>query len=267
MDAISITYNVTNWLADSHQPRVLHVFDHACNLINETGEVLSVVTPHIGEGPFHLVVGENVCFSKHLMTGSPISAFPEQLILGNLWISTLHATRWDPCPAWENLHAQSQRILFQLGRLQCTPFNLPNPLSTHLAMADLPSALRTIPEIAGAGPGLTPAGDDFIMGALYALWILQPPPIARRMAEEMARAARPLTTSLSAAYLQSAGRGEAGIRWHVFLEALRSAGIRSISDAMNEILTMGATSGADALAGLISTLMAYVETDGVLCHS
>lgn len=54
--ALSLAPTVNDWRADSRQPRILHVFDHASNLINERGEVLSVVTPQIGNGPFNLVI-------------------------------------------------------------------------------------------------------------------------------------------------------------------------------------------------------------------
>jgi hypothetical protein len=57
---------VNDWLANSCQPHILHVFDHACNLINEHREVMSIVTPQIGNGLFNLIVEYNVLFSEHL---------------------------------------------------------------------------------------------------------------------------------------------------------------------------------------------------------
>jgi hypothetical protein len=37
-NALSLTAYVKAWLADAHDPRILHIFDRACNLINERGE-------------------------------------------------------------------------------------------------------------------------------------------------------------------------------------------------------------------------------------
>ena len=50
IDALSMTSHVHNWLASSTSPQILHVFDSACNLINERREILSVVTQAVGAG-------------------------------------------------------------------------------------------------------------------------------------------------------------------------------------------------------------------------
>src|SRR5215216_6945929 len=94
INAHSGTQNVRDWLANSRHPRILHVFDHACNLINERREVLSIVTPQIGNGPFNLVVEDNVLFSEHLKLQFLISVFPNQLNLGDLSINTKNAKLW-----------------------------------------------------------------------------------------------------------------------------------------------------------------------------
>src|SRR5215207_4421879 len=98
ISAPSITHNVHEWLANSRQPRVLHVFDRACNLINERRDVLSIVTPQIGNGPFNLVLQEAVCFSDFLRLESRVSVFPTQLLLGDLTIQTADAKPWSPRP-------------------------------------------------------------------------------------------------------------------------------------------------------------------------
>ena len=105
--------------------------------------------------------------------------------------------------------------------------------------------------------GLTPAGDDFILGAVLAVWIIHPPEIARVLAKEVTDVAAPLTTSLSAAWLRSAGKGEAGVLWHNFFDDLISADQTAIQVSIDKILSVGETSGADALAGFIGALMCY----------
>ena len=114
----------------------------------------------------------------------------------------------------------------------------------------------------GLGMGLTPAGDDFLMGALYAAWIIHPSALASRLAQEIANVAAPLTTSLSAAWLRSAGRGEAGILWHEFFDALlvaRTGSPACLQKAMENICAVGETSGADALAGFLSAFLTWGE--------
>ena len=52
INARSLAPDVNAWLANTRSPRVLCLFDHACNLINERAEILSIVTQKIGNGPF-----------------------------------------------------------------------------------------------------------------------------------------------------------------------------------------------------------------------
>jgi hypothetical protein len=87
------------------------------------------------------------------------------------------------------------------------------------------------------------------MGALHAAWILHPRHVATLLAQGVAESAAPLTTSLSAAWIRSAGRGEAGIRWHELFESLTIGDEIRIKESIEKILAVGETSGADALAG------------------
>ena len=146
-----------------------------------------------------------------------------------------------------------------ISSLQSLASNLQfsNSLISAFANADLPSSLTAAQKLAGLGIGLTPAGDDFILGAVLAAWIIHPPEIARVLAKEVTDVAAPLTTSLSAAWLRSAGRGEAGVLWHNFFDDLISADTNAIQESLDKILSVGETSGADALAGFIGTLMYY----------
>ena len=54
--ALSIAPAARSWLMHTRRACVLHIFDRACNLINDRGKVLSVVAGEIGNGPFNIVV-------------------------------------------------------------------------------------------------------------------------------------------------------------------------------------------------------------------
>lgn len=132
-NSLSLTTHVTDWLANTQHPRILHVFEHACNLINEHKEVLSIVTPQIRNGPFNLVIprlrksferlsGENVSRQTsevfaNISLQSPVSIFQTQLHLGDLTITTTHAKSWNPRPDWEQLHAQREFIFDRVTKL------------------------------------------------------------------------------------------------------------------------------------------------------
>jgi hypothetical protein len=284
--ALFRTHVVDNWLATPRDARILHIFDSAWNLINERGEILSIVTPQIGNGPFNIVVRDNVLFSEHLNLQAPISNSAKQLHIGDFTIHTTAAKLWNPCPDWQLLHANRDGIFQQLTKSRITsdlnspglnmPFaktaqdyrtsastqSLIANLSSALAVADVSSARKISSQLAGSGIGLTPAGDDLLMGATYAVWIIHPFSIASVLAKEIAEATAPLTTSLSAAWLRSAGRGEVGILWHEFFDALISKDDNRTEESKNRILAVGETSGADALAGLNSVFASWIEQTG-----
>jgi len=63
--------------------------------------------------------------------------------------------------------------------------------------------------------------------------------------------AAPRTTTLSAAFLQAAAQGECSQSWHILLTTLSTGTATEIEEAVQQVLTHGATSGADTLAGFL----------------
>jgi hypothetical protein len=265
INALSLTPGAKDWLANTHYPRILHIFDCACNLINERGEVLSIVTQQIGNGPFHLVVENYMCFLDDLKVEAQVSISLTQLRLGNLIIRVTDANLWNPYPDWETLHIHRDSVAEPLIKLRITNYEplLPKPLVSSLSSvmvnADISSVKIISSQLAGLGIGLTPTGDDVLMGAIYAAWIIHPSEVAGALAKEIANTATPLTTSLSAAWLRAAGRGEAGILWHMFFNALVSGDPLQIQKTMKDILAIGETSGDDAMAGFMGVLRSWWE--------
>jgi len=103
--------------------------------------------------------------------------------------------------------------------------------------------------LAGLGGGLTPAGDDFLVGAMVGAWLGHPAP--GHLCRVLVEAAAPRTTTLSAAFLGVAARGECSAPWHALLTALSTGRESDIETALQEVLAHGATSGADTLAGFL----------------
>lgn len=273
INAVSTTGLVYEWLASSTSAQILHVFDHACNLINERREILSIVPQEIGPGPFNIVIESDVRFAEELSLASPIVASTEQLSLGAITIQIVGAEPWDACPDWRELHAKRDSIRRQVGQVSQTLLQASNcrgasqaatfssSLASSIAEADIASCIHAAQELAGLGQGLTPSGDDFLMGAVYAAWIIHPHEVAECIVKEIAKVATPMTTSLSAAWLRAAARGEAGILWHKLFDALISGNETAVDARASNILSIGATSGADALAGFINTFTAVTEIE------
>lgn len=260
--ALSLSPDAHNWILNSRHPRILHVFDQACNLINEHREILSIVTTQTGNGPFNLVIEDNITFTNHIDAASLIFLRVDQLSVGDITLNLAHTDTWSPRPDWEKLHTRrndifSQVVSFQektnlFSNYQSSIFN---HFISSLANADLSNCIDSAKQLAGLGQGLTPTGDDFIFGAILAAWIVHPPEIAEILAKEITNTAAPLTTSLSAAWLKSAGKGEVGIAWHDFFDALIYADSKAVQKTLDNIFTIGETSGRDALSGFFRTLI------------
>jgi hypothetical protein len=112
----------------------------------------------------------------------------------------------------------------------------------------------------GLGPGLTPAGDDLVLGLLLSLnrWgdILAPRLDLPALAQEILPRAYRKTTTLSANLIECATRGEADER---LIDALDSVmtGVPEAAVAAARLRGWGSTSGIAALAGICFAVRAW----------
>ena len=120
-----------------------------------------------------------------------------------------------------------------------------------IASADLTAASEAAGQLAGLGVGLTPAGDDFLMGAMLALWSSADPSQARRTCRALLDAAGPKTNRLSRAWMRAAADGEAAEAWHGLVQAVIQDEKEAVRRAGQRIIRQGHTSGADALTGYV----------------
>ena len=103
---------------------------------------------------------------------------------------------------------------------------------------DLAACQEGARKLAGLGIGLTPAGDDFLLGVIYGLWLkistqtcaerVEVDAETQRVVEIIVDAAVARTTTLSGAWLEAAGRGEAGQPWHELVEAMRDRSVTAL---------------------------------------
>ncbi|MBN1178243.1 MAG: hypothetical protein JXD18_03470, partial [Anaerolineae bacterium] len=92
--------------------RVLAVFERACDLVTEAGDVIALVTPDVGDGPLNIVVeGQPGCFAG-VETGTIATVDNGTLWVGNsLSVSLKHAAIWEPRPDWERFRAQYRAMV------------------------------------------------------------------------------------------------------------------------------------------------------------
>jgi uncharacterized protein DUF2877 len=123
------------------------------------------------------------------------------------------------------------------------------------------STLLQVAALVGAGPGLTPSGDDALCGVLLALRAVGGG-AADAAAASVAGAVRAVahaTTSLSASLLGAAAQGYAVPEAVRLVRATVGGDARETSLALPAVLAIGHTSGADLVAGLAGTIDALAR--------
>jgi hypothetical protein len=118
-------------------------------------------------------------------------------------------------------------------------------LQTELATGQgLPAAIDSV---VGMGRGLTPGGDDIIAGLTTGLRAVGRHQMAHWIGE---RALKNQTTALSADLLRLARDGHACLEALAVLTALHRPDM-SVTDAIDRLLSIGHTSGADLATGML----------------
>lgn len=287
LTARTLTPAALAWLAEAPAPRVLGVFERACDLVDAAGRVLALVTSEASLAPFGVVLAGAAHPFTSLTAASSVTVAPGALRVGALTIHVDGAALWDPRPDWAALRPRlgPDRIdwLAGLALRIGKPGSLlaileagPPPVreaSSHggpapqrregweegglaliggLRSRSLEMSLAGARALAGLGTGLTPAGDDFIVGALLAAWAGAFGADVAALGAPLAEAAAVRTTTLSAAYLRAAALGECAAPWHRLLTALVAASEPEINAALRALLAVGHTSGADGLAGFLA---------------
>ncbi|MEX1248495.1 MAG: DUF2877 domain-containing protein [Anaerolineales bacterium] len=272
-----------NWLKEARQAHVLYAFERVINFVNQEGDVLSLVENSIGNGPFSLLMAEGP-FPDNIQVGVSLLAFENGFWLDDWLIDAESATLWEPRPDWDaarrqpaNLKLAAQLITDLLREhaevdsfaqlildptansplpariLQAAEQNIPLLLS-GIQQSDLEALTLAAKGLAGLGPGLTPAGDDLLLGVLLGIWAVKTPERAMQLSAAIVRTAAPRTHALAAAWLTAGAAGEAAAPWHELVNAITVGDTQAVQIAAMSILPTGHTSGADALGGFLGVI-------------
>ncbi len=274
------------------QAIVQSAFAEAVNLLTPHGAALALVSRRAGNGPLNAVVSHPQALAL-LNRGDTVSGDGAALSLGKGWrLALTPAADWNPCPPYSRLARRPQVVARNLAWLrQHLPLEAPQaslaaqpPALTQGAFGSRPSVALVqarasaltggllqgyrqgdlgwitafAGRLAGLGPGLTPAGDDWLAGWLVGLRAaaamdgsdpLLPLEVVSRA---VIGSARSRTSRLSLAFLQAAADGAVAEPWHALLAALVDADPTPLRQAAAEIMRHGATSGSDMLAGFLA---------------
>lgn len=280
ISASSISPKALGWIKNSRTAKVLHVFDSACNLINSEGEIVSITSIKLGKGPFSISIPLDN-FQDYIDKFSKITSAQDHLSVGELNIDISHSPLWDPNPDWGKIVGRLEENIediFSFLKKYAPMESMVNLLIARengnrqtkwiqerasAGSNELQDGIKLIEKklinsgtskLAGLGIGLTPSGDDYLVGIIFGLWATLPRPEAIHISNLISHTAAPLTTTLSKQYIKSAAVGEAGELWHNFIEAVSNKSPDDIFNSIKRILNTGHTSGADCLAGFTQTI-------------
>jgi hypothetical protein len=285
MRAARIPAPLAGLLMGAARGTVLAVFDRGAYL-DLAGRVVALAPATADWGPLSIVLSDRAGLAP-AAAGDPVLLDHGVLRIGPHTVVVADAAVWDPAlprPS-EPSSARGGRALEQVTDELCARASpdslvaLLEPRARRLPEGRRPGAAERLTplrrgleaigrflggrasaehvrqviaaSVAGRGPGLTPSGDDLLMGVMHAItvWPHLAAPVGGAQAREaLAAGALGRTTRISAAYLEAAAAGLAAQPWHRLVRSLDRSPT-AIRDATAGILAIGHTSGADALTG------------------
>jgi len=183
---------------------------------------------------------------------------PARIILDNdvSWVSLNQAPgqefelKCNAAPVWRKAEnytlASPKTILENLEKIHVPE----NEALKNIAFDDVNSLI-------GRGPGLTPSGDDFIAGVLFSLHFLRNKQLLEMFSGKVSRVLNK-TTRLSQHFLKYALAGKWGKTEQDLMIALM-AGTGNLNRAINNLLAVGSSSGADELQGIMAGIRTVLK--------
>lgn len=235
-------------------------------------DLVTLAEPAVGNLPNGALVPGLAARLPGILPGTGATWDRWVIRLGGTAVHLEGATRWEPTivPLTERAGLGDRlREARALLEARAPAGGLVRPEGTPLARAggrvaalvdalearDAFAACRAAEGLVGLGWGLTPSGDDLLVGLLAALWgraLKGPQRAVRDALAACVRRAAVATGDVSACYLHHAAAGRVTERLRALAAALVGGG--DLEPAMASALAVGSTSGADGVLGLLNGL-------------
>ena len=251
--AVSIGREVDVW---SPRAGVVHsAFERAVNLLVD-GELWTVLGAPRADGPFGIRLAPGDA-RINVQAGDRVQVRAGYVGVGSLTLDCRSASIWAPTRWAQPASGLDVRLaaVEQVARPRAWDGSAAMARDVTVALRGTDAQLaRAVRRTVGRGPGLTPAGDDVLVGILALLTSGAAGTAGKRATSRLTGAlvrVLPTTSEISRHLLLQAARGLPGRALHDFGKALIEGASREVlADALDLMLDYGCTSGADACMGL-----------------
>lgn len=269
------------------------LFDRAVNIQSiEDEELYTIAYCEMDNGPNTLVI--DISSFKKLDLAVNDHVYVENKVLyveGKLGISVDHAEKWEgilpPYPNDEeklkiNLVKMKEYIeihgkcggmkrnvnsinIFE-GEMSKMLAERSRALVCEFSNHRMSNALKYAVGIIGLGPGLTPSGDDFLVGLITAINMKNCPYQSYKVfGKQVVSMAKNLTNDISYMALKKASNGKVRESIICLVNSLLNGNEKELILSLNNVLNIGSSSGTDIALGLVCGLEANIKVGGKLC--
>lgn len=234
-------------LTEGASGSILAWFPRACYLNLPEG-IATLVTPDVSPGPIHAVVDSML---PRLEPGTPVAVAGGHVQIGGHRVDLSEARTWrgelpDPRRIVEAAHPTARIAEAAAGSSSLLVDPYRGRASEALELLRKGNLHGAAELLVGLGPGLTPAGDDALAGALFAASAAGSR--TRSLLDGVARVGH--TGPVPRSFLRWAARGQALLPAHDLLAAAASGDEAKARNRAEKMAEIGETSGADFLLGL-----------------
>ena len=274
--------------ASSFNGRVHSVFTHVINIECASGKLFTLAGSDLDNAPNTAIVDVKGFDAYDIAANDPVTATKGALHVGDdLSVDWTTATIWRAqLPPYadtdRNLQARLDWVQSYLlhkgvhgGFIEQSPsddaFTRQMGVTLRHRSASLLNALERMnmstarqhgKSLIGLGPGLTPAGDDFLVG-LFAVLNLPQSPCYGWLGggKDVLLHAEQSTNAISLAALAAAANGHVRATISRFIETLISGSLATLTEPLDRVLAIGSTSGSDVVAGILAGLQLNLRVE------
>jgi len=184
-------YSISRPLLESLEKKpftgyVAGIYKYSCNIIGDDGRMITLALPSIGNGPFSILIKVQTPFAA-ITPKMDVRAGHYGLTVDNrLFINLEGVDYWVPrllqFPRSFHLKTSNAELLNDYTQW-LEPLNeistdkivkdklIARAMELQQALSNGNSIKRAVINLAGLGFGLTPSGDDYLLGVMASLWL------------------------------------------------------------------------------------------------